>query len=169
MIINFLKEAIFRHLKETELYLMTLQDLTGETLEDLMNKDVIKPDGILFKIPAEGIRPLGEVILHMIRSLEFYIRGIMLNHWEALPYNIMDFNTIPEVVNLYQNVTGKFSSFLENLSTDKLNETVTDFSRPATKAELLLEMIEHSIHHRGQLSVYFRLLEIDPPSIKYVV
>ncbi|MHA1514733.1 MAG: DinB family protein [Candidatus Heimdallarchaeaceae archaeon] len=30
-------------------------------------------------------------------------------------------------------------------------------------------MIEHSIHHRGQISVYFRLLNIDPPIIKYII
>ncbi len=167
--IDFLKTAIIRHLEETELYLFTLQDLKGETLKDLMNKEVIKPDGILFKIPAEGARPLGEVILHMIRSLEFYIRGIMNNHWEALPYNLTEFSTIPEIVNLYQNIAKGFTVYLDNLSMDKLNEVVTKFSRPATNAELLLEMIEHSIHHRGQLSVYFRLLDIDPPSIKYVI
>ena len=74
MMIDFLKNSILRHLEETELYLKTLQDLKGETLEDLMKKDVIKPDEILFKIPAEGARPLGEVILHMIRSLEYYVR-----------------------------------------------------------------------------------------------
>jgi len=167
--IDFLKRAIFRHLEETELYLIALQDLTGETLADLMKKDVIKPDGILFRIPTEGTRPLGEVILHMIRSLEFYIRGIMNNHWEALPYNLTEFTTISEIVNLYQNIAKGFATYLDNLSMDKLNEVVTNFSRPATNAELLLEMIEHSIHHRGQLSVYFRLLDIDPPSIKYIV
>ena len=167
--IDFLNTAIIRHLEETELYLFTLQDLKGETLKDLKNKEVIKPDGILFKIPAEGARPLGEVILHMIRSLEYYIRGIVINHWEALPYSIMEFTTIPEIVNLYQSVAKTFETYLENLSMDKLNEIVTDFNRPATKAELLLEMIEHSIHHRGQLSVYFRLLGINLPSIKYVI
>lgn len=169
MIINFLKNAIFRHLEETEFYLKTLQDLKGESLEDIANKDVIKPDSILFKIPTEGVRPLGEVILHMIRSLEFYIQGIMHNHWEALSYNLMEMNTVPEIVNFYQNLAKQFETYLENLSMDKLNEVVTEFSRPATKAELLLEMIEHSIHHRGQLSVYFRLLNIVPPAIKYII
>ena len=169
MLVKFLKDAIVRHLEGTELYLIALQNLKGETLEDLAKKDVIEPDSILLKIPAEGTRPLGEVILHMIRSLEFYIRGIVNNHWEALPYNIMAFNTIPEIVNLYQSVVNTIETFLENLSMDKLNENVTNFSRPATKAELLLEVIEHNIHHRGQLSVYYRLLNIDPPTIQYII
>jgi len=169
MLETFLKNAILRHLKETELYLKALQEFRGESSENLVDKNEIKTDGILFKIPVEGIRPLGEVILHIIRSLEYYMRGIMDNHWEALPYNLVELNTIPEIVNLYQSITKKFSVFLEKLSTDKLNEVTTYFSRSATKAELLLEMIEHSVHHRGQLSVYFRLLDIDPPVIHYII
>ncbi len=169
MLETFLKTAILRHLKETELYLKALQEFRGGSFENLVDKDEIKTDGILFKTPTEGIRPLGEVILHIIRSLEYYVRGIMDNHWEALPYNLRELNTIPEIVNLYQSITKKFRVYLEKLSADKLNEVITNFSRPATKAELLLEMIEHSIHHRGQLSVYFRLLNIDPPIIEYII
>jgi uncharacterized damage-inducible protein DinB len=169
MLEAFLKNAILRHLKETELYLKTLQEFSGESFEDLVDKNEIKPDSILFKIPAKGIRPLGEVILHIIRSLEYYMRGIMDDHWEALPYNLVELNTIPEIVNLYQSITKKFNVFLEKLSADKLKEVITNFSRPASKAELLLEMIEHSIHHRGQISVYFRLLNIEPPIIKYII
>ena len=50
-----------------------------------------------------------------------------------------------------------------------LNEEVLDFSRPATKAEILQEVLEHSLHHRGQLSVYFRLFEMNPPVIEYII
>ncbi|MHA1202883.1 MAG: DinB family protein [Candidatus Heimdallarchaeaceae archaeon] len=135
----------------------------------MSGKDTIKPDSLLFKIPTEGIRPLGEVLLHMIRSLEFYMVGIMNNHWEALPYNLMELNTIPEIILLYENVADKITKYVKNLSLDKLNEKVSNFNKPATKADLILEMLEHSIHHRGQLSVYFRLLKIEPPKIQYII
>lgn len=169
MLVDFLKTTIQRHLEETKLYFEKLQEMSGVTLEELMKQDTIKPDSILLKIPAEGARPLGEIILHIIRSLEFYIIGIMTNKWEALPYTLTDFNTIPEIVNLFDNTMRIFKGYLERISLEKLNEIVTDFNRPATKAELLLEMIEHSIHHRGQLSVYFRLLDIEPPKIPYII
>ena len=169
MLVYFLKIAIIRHLEETKLFLDKLQEMSDVTLEELMKQDVIKPDSILFKIPAEDTRPLGEVVLHTIRSLQYYMVGIMTNKWEALPYTLTDFNTIPEVVNLFNSTIKLFEVHLDNLSLEKLNETVTQFNRPATKAELLLEMLEHSIHHRGQLSVYFRLLNIDPPTIPYII
>ncbi|MHA2026529.1 MAG: DinB family protein [Candidatus Thorarchaeota archaeon] len=30
-------------------------------------------------------------------------------------------------------------------------------------------MLEHSIHHRGQLTVYFRLLGVKPEVITYII
>ncbi len=169
MMNQFLKKAILRHLKETELFFKKLHEQENILLEEMIGKDTIKPDSLLFKTPTEGIRPLGEVLLHMIRSLEFYTVGIMDNHWEALSYNLLEMNTIPEIVNLYERIVRKIENYLTNLSLDKLNESVIKFNRPATKAELLLEMLEHSIHHRGQLSIYFRLLEIKPPTIEYII
>ncbi|MHA2462691.1 MAG: DinB family protein [Candidatus Thorarchaeota archaeon] len=34
---------------------------------------------------------------------------------------------------------------------------------------MLLELIEHSIHHRGQITVYYRLLGIKPAHIPYIL
>ena len=169
MIEVFLQKAVTRHLKETELFFDKLHDYENISLKEMSGKDAIKPDSILFKIPSEGARPLGEILLHMIRSLEFYITGIMNDKWEALPYNLLEWNTIPEIVLLYEKVAEKIKGYMKELSLDKLNEEVTKFNRNATKAELILEMLEHSIHHRGQLSVYFRLLGIEPPIIEYIV
>ncbi|MHA1637067.1 MAG: DinB family protein [Candidatus Thorarchaeota archaeon] len=30
-------------------------------------------------------------------------------------------------------------------------------------------MLEHSIHHRGQLTVYLRLLGVEPENIEYII
>ena len=165
----FLKKAIFRHLEETKLYFDKLLKVTDGSLEKMMEQNEKEPDSFLFKIPAEDTRPLGEVILHVIRSLEYYVIGIMTDQWEALPYTLTDFSTILEVVNLYTNTVELFKVHLNNMSSERLDEVVTKFSRSATRAELLMEMLEHSIHHRGQLSVYFRLLDLEPPAIPYII
>ncbi|MCK4567807.1 MAG: hypothetical protein KAU48_10925 [Candidatus Thorarchaeota archaeon] len=34
---------------------------------------------------------------------------------------------------------------------------------------MILEMLEHSIHHRGQITAYYRLLGISPVLILYIV
>ncbi len=166
---SFLKDIVIRHLQETQLFFTKLHEYENVSLQEMTSKDRIEPDSLLFKIPAEGARPLGEVILHMIRSLEFYTVGIIENKWEPLQYNLLEFSTIPEIVMLYETVALKITKYMGRLTSDILNEEVTKFNRPATKAELIQEMLEHSIHHRGQLSVYYRLLEIEPPSIAYII
>ena len=164
---NFLKKAIYRHLTETRVYISHLAE--SSTLEDLIEENVIRPDPILLKIPVKEGRPLGEIILHMIRSIEFYTTGIATNKWIPLSYNLMEFNTSQEILNLFDHVANKSKQHLDNFTEDGLNEQVDNFKRIATKKEILQEMLEHSLHHRGQLSVYFRLLELDPPAIPYII
>ena len=167
MIDIFLKEAVNRHLIETREYLSKLAGTS--TLEEIIEENVIRADSILLKIPVKDGRPLGEIILHMIRSIEFYITGIAANRWEPLLYNLTDYITSQEILNLFDHVAEKTRKYLDELSEETLNEQVDKFSKVATKREILLEMIEHSIHHRGQLSVYYRLLDITPPSIQYII
>ena len=151
MIYNVLRTAIKRHLDETKLL-----------INQLTNQIVIRE-------PVQPGRPLGEIILHMIRSIEFYLRGLTTNHWEPLPYNITTYRSAQDIKNLYEDVVQKAKNYLENLPPSVLNELLEGFSRPATKAEVLLEMLEHSIHHRGQILVYLRLLGLEPAKIPYIV
>lgn len=167
MIGNFLKEAINRHFTETRVYISKLAE--SSTFEDLIEENVIHPDPMVLKVTVKDSRPLGEIILHMIRSIEFYATGIATNKWVPLSYNLTEFITSQEILNLFDHVVEKTKKHLESVTEEMLNEQVDDFNRMATKKEILLEMLEHSIHHRGQLSVYFRLLEIEPPSINYII
>jgi uncharacterized damage-inducible protein DinB len=105
----------------------------------------------------------------MIRSIHYYLRGCVENIWEPLPYTLKKYSSAKEIKKLYENVVKETEASLEKLSLDLLQAVINDFNRSATKEEILQEMIEHSIHHRGQLSVYFRLLKMDPPAIEYII
>ncbi|MFX1507244.1 MAG: DinB family protein [Promethearchaeota archaeon] len=148
---NFLISAIERHFEETKLL---FNQLTDE---------------VVISEPVQSGRPLGEIILHMIRSLEFYSRGLATNHWELLSYNISDFRSAQDINNLYTTVVKKTLNHLKLLSPTDLNDILDNFNRSASKLEVLLEMLEHSIQHRGQLLVYYRLLNIEPVKIPYIV
>jgi len=108
-------------------------------------------------------------LLHLIRSLEFYTRGVVTNLWEPLSYSLVDYPTISEILLLCDYVTSSITNHLDKLTDEMLMQIVDKFNRKASRSEILLEMLEHSIHHRGQLSVYFRLLGIIPPEISYVI
>ena len=151
MIRQFLKTAVNRHLDETK-----------PLIDQINDEDVSK-------IPIKDGRPLGEVILHMLRSIDFYLIGLAEEEWTPLPYTLEEYNTANEIKKLGEEVFDKARRYVDLLSDSDLEKTESSFNRPATAAEILLEMIEHSIHHRGQITVYFRLLEIDVPKIPYII
>ncbi|MHA2253074.1 MAG: hypothetical protein ACXAD7_22110, partial [Candidatus Kariarchaeaceae archaeon] len=60
---EFLKSATTRHLDETE---KVIEQVTDEIIQ---------------KKPVEGVREMGEVVLHMIRSIEYYLQGLGEDTW----------------------------------------------------------------------------------------
>ncbi len=151
MLYRFLRNSIERHLNET---LPLVHQLTEV---DIMSK------------PVSGLREIGEVVLHLIRSLEYYMRGIVTNQWEALPYTLETHDSAEAIIELAEDVFKKVKHYSNIIPDGDLSREIDKFNRHATVAEIILEMIEHSIHHRGQITVYYRLLGITPNSIAYIV
>ncbi|MGC9779145.1 MAG: DinB family protein [Candidatus Heimdallarchaeota archaeon] len=151
MIANFLKTAIDRHFDETKSIIMQLSD-------DIFDSKA-----------TQKTRKTAEIILHMIRSFEFYSRGLSEGEWIPAPYSLSKYNDSQKVLALYDEVVSITKSYLEKLTDESLEEILNQFNRTATKGELLLEMLEHSVHHRGQLTVYYRLYEKKPAEIKYII
>ena len=79
------------------------------------------------------------------------------------------YSSAQEIKYLYKAIVKITETYLEKFSSDILHVVVENFNKSATKEEILHAMLEHSIHHRGQLSVYFRLLKVDPPVIEYII
>ncbi len=148
---KLIKNAILRHFQETELIINQLTD------------EVIK------KEPVPGGRSLGEIILHIIRSFEFYSQGLAKNVWKPLSYSLETYSSEKKIKSLFKEVVQRSKSYLDMIQPDSCNEIIKGFNREARKIDILLEMLEHSIQHRGQILVYYRLLEIIPEKIVYIV
>ncbi|MFX1483976.1 MAG: DinB family protein [Promethearchaeota archaeon] len=148
---RILIEAIKRHIQET----MPLIEQLTEV--NIMSK------------PCPECREIGEVVLHMVRSAEFYMRGITTNEWEPLDYSLEQYDSSEAIIDLANKVFNRVKVYADMVSLSDLGREVKSFNRPATIAEILLEMIEHNVHHRGQLIVYYRILGISPKEISYIV
>jgi len=148
---KMLISAVKRHLKETMPLIEQLVDIN-----------------VMSKPYSEG-REIGEVILHLVRSVEYYMRGITTNQWEPLPYTLENYDSAEAIIELAAEVFVRVDVFASMISSSDLGRKIESFSRPATVSELILEMIEHSIHHRGQITVYYRLLGIAPSKIEYII
>lgn len=61
---------------------------------------------------------------------------------------------------LYANKT------VASLSESDLNETVDFFAGKMTRRRILFLLTDHVTHHRGQLVVYLRMKNIEPPSYR---
>ncbi|MFX1546045.1 MAG: hypothetical protein ACFFCU_07530, partial [Promethearchaeota archaeon] len=79
---QLLKSAIERYIEETKLL-----------IDQLTNQ-------ILLDEPVQSGRPLGEIFLHMIRSIEYYLQGVINDHWEPLTYNLKTYNSVEDIINL---------------------------------------------------------------------
>ncbi|MFW9812902.1 MAG: DinB family protein [Candidatus Thorarchaeota archaeon] len=151
MLFGFLKDSVERHLDET---LPLIEQLTEM---DIMSQ------------PTPDVRAIGEVVLHLIRSLEYYMQGIVKDQWESLPYTMEKYDSAESIIDLAKDVFAKVRVYLNVIPSLDHSRIIKSFNRPATIGELLLEMIEHSIHHRGQITIYYRLLGITPKSIAYII
>ncbi|MHA1951206.1 MAG: DinB family protein [Candidatus Thorarchaeota archaeon] len=151
MLYDFLQNAIQRHLNETRPLLFQLDD------------------NLIQKKPIPDVREMGEVALHLLRSIEYYLRGLSEGNWEIVDYKLVKYSSHKSLTGLVDEVFERALSYLKQLSSDDLSEVIDFFNRPATRGEILHEMLEHSIHHRGQLTVYFRLLGVKPEEITYII
>lgn len=151
MLFQFIGDAVRRHLEETLPLIEQLREV------DILSK------------PVAGVREIGDVILHLIRSLEYYMQGIVEDKWENLPYNLESYDSAESIIELSKQVFMKVETYLNLVPIQDLGRKTDSFHRTATIAEILHEMLEHSIHHRGQITVYYRLLGITPESIPYII
>ncbi|TFH08987.1 MAG: hypothetical protein E4H14_05315 [Candidatus Thorarchaeota archaeon] len=151
MMYKMLISTVRRHLKETIPVIKQLTEI------NVMSR------------PIDSGREIGEIVLHMLRSLEYYMKGITTNQWEPLAYYLETYDSAELIIELAEKVFEKVKVYTSLISTSDLGRNIESFSRPATVAELILGMVEHSIHHRGQITAYYRLLGVEPVPIPYII
>ena len=144
-------EAISRHLNETKLI---IDQVTDE---------------VLYEAPVETGRSLGDVIMHLIRSIEYYSQGLAKNVWTPLTYDLTEFSKASKVKELFIDVMTRVNKYMIEIENGTLNESHKKGNRPSKRIDVLLEMLEHSIQHRGQILVYYRLVGIEPAKIPYII
>lgn len=79
-------------------------------------------------------------------------------------------DTMAEIVSIYEKEFAKTNKVIENMSEAQLKETAPFYVGPKTpgdvpKLQLALMMLFDCVHHRGQFSVYLRIVEAKVPSI----
>ncbi|MCY3413937.1 MAG: DinB family protein [Candidatus Heimdallarchaeota archaeon] len=133
-----------------------------EYLSELLN--ILEDHQLIYY--SAGSRPLGEILMHMIRSQEYYLVGLYHDNWEFLTYTFDEYNTITKIKALYQQVGDKTKYITSLLSEEILFK---DTPGNVFGLNLLVEYLQHNSHHIGQLLIYLRNLEINPPAFHFII
>jgi Uncharacterized protein conserved in bacteria len=127
--------------------------------------------------PVDSVRSFAEQMLHFARSnAGFAAIGTGFRSPALLPFYNPDFGKSPSAQNKDSVVYYVNSSYdiaieaIKNLDGTKLSELVSfdlpGGNRTATRLVWLMKAFEHQTHHRGQCTVYLRLVGVTPPQEK---
>jgi uncharacterized damage-inducible protein DinB len=127
--------------------------------------------------PVDSVRSFAEQMLHFAQSnAGFAAIATGFRTPALLPFTNPNFSKSPTAQNkdsvvYYVNTSYDIAiQAITNLDVTKLNETVSwdlpGGHRTATRFTWLMKSFEHQTHHRGQCTVYLRLVGITPPGEK---
>ncbi len=79
--------------------------------------------------------------------------------------DVPDFSTVAEAVKIYDEKKDAFMATLESTHEEDFLQPYSLWGMDGTRADVILGLIRDMIHHRGQLTVYIRLLDGKVPSV----
>ena len=132
---------------EATLTQMVLEGLTDDSL-----KQKVYPEG----------RTLGRIVWHFTTNIPEYLAhfGLKVDELE----NVENVPTsAKKIAETFKHISSSAINVIEEQWTDEsLQEVQTAFGREETNAQILMGLIKHIIHHRGQVTILIRQAGIKP-------
>jgi len=134
--------------------------------------ELIAEDQFSFKATSET-RSIAEILQHVIQSQKFLVgevcrqdtnlmRQSFAAHLKEYAAGVTDVTDKNGLIGLLKSSMDAAETSIR-LFADKLEEEMTRFDgKSTTKAAFLTFAYSHEMYHRGQLTVYERLLKIEP-------
>lgn len=129
--------------------------LTQKVLEGLTDHSLNQ------KVYPEG-RTLGRIVWHFTTNIPEYLAhfGLEVNEVENAK-NVPD--SAKEIAQTFKQISSYAIKVIEEQWTDEsLKEVQTAFGREETNAQILMGLIKHIVHHRGQVTILMRQAGIKP-------
>ena len=130
--------------------MLTQNVLDGLTDESL--KQQVYPEG----------RTLGRIAWHLTTNIPDYLTHFGLNidgvkNAENVP------TSAKEIAQTFKEVSSLVAQIIEKQWTDKTIEQIQEaFGRQESNAQILMGLIKHIVHHRGQITVLMRQAGLKP-------
>jgi len=124
----------------------------------------IKPE--MFDIsPGESLMTFGEQIDH-ISAIEADLLGETSEALkkEKIAYGYKPSTELSDAVSQWRRVHGLSDEFIAGLSDDNLEFRFLTVSHAHVSVAMMINsVLEHELHHRGELLAYFKTLNVAPP------
>ena len=123
--------------------------------------DGLTDDSLNQQVYPEG-RTLGRIAWHFTTSIPDYLAHFGLNidgvkHAESVPVSAK------EMAETFKEVSSRAAEVIEQQWTDKSLEQIQEaFGRQESNAQILMGLIKHTVHHRGQVTVLMRQAGLKP-------
>lgn len=113
---------------------------------------------------VEGHSTLGWIGWHLATSPAFFagIAGLKVRPaTDKTAENI----SAAEIVQAYKTIAENIAEAAKSLTDATLSETVNQFGKEMTKGSILGMLIQHQVHHRGQMTVLLRQAGLPVPAV----
>jgi uncharacterized damage-inducible protein DinB len=128
-------------------------------------------DEELFYSPRQGIWTLGLTICHIASVEELWFRGYVtheLSSLEEADYQLEDYPSIPALRLLLAEVHARTLSMFNNngsAASVAAREVTLPWGPVISISEVLWHVLEHEIHHRGEVYLLMGLLGKEAPDV----
>ena len=121
--------------------------------------DMFKEDELTF-VPFSGSWPVGKIMLHIADCENYWLHFVVRHEIEIWSYyDLVDHLTKPAIKEVLEGVREKTLPFLDSLDESDLDgKYKTPEGEVFTLRWIIWHVLEHEIHHRGELSLALGLL-----------
>jgi len=132
----------------------------NQVRDDLLSTiDMFKEDELMF-VPFTGSWSVGKIMLHIADCENYWLHFVVRHEIEEWSYyDLVNHPTTPAIKEVLESVRNKTMPFLDSLDESDLDEVYkTPEGEAFTLRWIIWHVLEHEVHHRGELSLVLGLL-----------
>ena len=129
--------------------------------------DVLSDEQLGF-VPREGLRSLGTVARHIASAEEGWFRYVVTHELDDWPpdFTAGDYPTVESIKALLAEVHARTEAYLETVDAADVDQAIVlPWGPEVTLRWVIWHVLEHEIHHRGEIFLMLGLLGLKAPDI----
>ena len=126
-------------------------------------------DAQLCFTPREGLWSLGQTVCHIAGAEEGWFRFCVTHEikgWEEANYQLTNYPTVAALKALLAEVGGRTAAYFAHDADAMMEQTVVMPWGPTVRLEWVVwHVLEHEIHHRGEVYLMLGLMGLEAPDV----